>query len=75
MIFERISDVIPPKMKILNMVVPILMHYQHFPLKKTVKMYFVADNSTKRYSNILRHELIYLILMCVFFSFRYPYTQ
>ena len=29
-------------MKILNMIIPILMHYQHFPFKKTVKMYFVA---------------------------------
>ena len=42
MISERISDVIPPQMKILNMVIPILMHYYIFPLKKTVKMYFVA---------------------------------
>ena len=25
--FERISDEIPPQMKILNMVIPILMHY------------------------------------------------
>ena len=42
MISERISDDIPPQMKILNMVIPILMHYQHFPFKKTEKMYFVA---------------------------------
>ena len=42
MISEHISDNIPPQMKILNMVIPILMHYQHFPFKKTVKMYFVA---------------------------------
>ena len=42
MISERISDDIPPQIKILNMVIPILMHYQHFPFKKTVKMYFVA---------------------------------
>ena len=42
MISERISDDIPPQMNILNMVIPILMHYQHFPFKKTVKMYFVA---------------------------------
>ena len=42
MISERISYDIPPQMKILNMVIPILMHYQHFPFKKTVKMYFVA---------------------------------
>ena len=41
MISERISDDIPPQMKIWNMVIPILMHYS-FPLKKTVKMYFVA---------------------------------
>ena len=27
MISERISDVIPPEMKILNMVIPILMHF------------------------------------------------
>ena len=27
MIFERISDDIPPQMKILNMVIPILMHF------------------------------------------------
>ena len=39
---KRISDNIPPQMKILNMIIPILMHYQHFPFKKTVKMYFVA---------------------------------
>ena len=42
MISEHISDDIPPKMKILNMVIPILMHNQIFPLKKTMKMYFVA---------------------------------
>ena len=42
MISERISDDIPRQMKILNMVIPILMHYQHFPFKQTVKMYFVA---------------------------------
>ena len=42
MISERISDDIPLQMKILNMVIPILIHYQHFPFKKTVKMYFVA---------------------------------
>ena len=42
MISERISDDIPPHMKLLNMVIPILMHYQHFPFKKTVKMYFVT---------------------------------
>ena len=42
MISERISDDIAPQMKILNMVIPILMHYLHFSFKKTVKMYFVA---------------------------------
>ena len=42
MISERKSDDIPPQMKILNMIIPILMHYLHFPFKKTVKMYFVA---------------------------------
>ena len=42
MISERISDDIPPQMKILNMVIPILMYYYFFPFKKTVKMYFVA---------------------------------
>ena len=42
MISERISDDIPPQMKKLNMVIPILMHYSHFPFKETVKMYFVA---------------------------------
>ena len=42
MISERISDDIPPQMIILNMVIPILMHYQHFPFKQIVKMYFVA---------------------------------
>ena len=42
MISERISDDIPLQMKILNMVIPILMHYKIFPLKKIVKMYFVA---------------------------------
>ena len=30
------------EIKILNMVIPILMHYKHFPFKKTVKMYFVV---------------------------------
>ena len=42
MISERISDDIPPQMKILNTVIPILMHCYHFPMKRTVKMYFVA---------------------------------
>ena len=42
MISERKSDNIPPQMKILNMVIPILVHYLHFLFKKTVKMYFVA---------------------------------
>ena len=42
MISERISDDIPSQMKILNMVIPILMHYKHFPFKKTLKMYFFA---------------------------------
>ena len=42
MISERISDDIPPQMKILNMAIPILMHYYHFPFKETAKMYFVA---------------------------------
>ena len=42
MISERISDDIPPQMKILNTVIPILKHYEHFPFKRTVKMYFVA---------------------------------
>ena len=42
MISERLSDDIPPERKILNMVIPILMHYYFVSLKKTVKMYFVA---------------------------------
>ena len=42
MIYECISDDMSPQVKILNMVIPILMHYLHFPFKKTVKMYFVA---------------------------------
>ena len=42
MISERISDDIPPQMRILNMVIPILMHYQHFSFKRTVKMIFVV---------------------------------
>ena len=42
MISERISDDIHPQMKILSMVIPILMHYLHFPFKNTVKIYFVA---------------------------------
>ena len=45
MISERISNDIPPKMKILNMIIPILMHYSYFFLKKDStddKMYFVA---------------------------------
>ena len=33
MISERISDDIPPQMKILNMVIPILMHILQFELK------------------------------------------
>ena len=32
-ISERISDNIAPQMKILNMVIPILTHYKHFPFK------------------------------------------
>ena len=46
MISEHISDDIPPQMKILNMVIPVLMHYEHFPFKKTVKMCFVAPTSS-----------------------------
>ena len=42
MISNRIADDITPQMKILNMVIPILMHYQHFPFKKIKKMYCVA---------------------------------
>ena len=42
MISKRIADDITHQMKILNMVIPILMHYQHFPLKKIEKMYCVA---------------------------------
>ena len=42
MISERIWDDIPPKMKILNMVISIQMHYKHFSFKRTAKMYFVA---------------------------------
>ena len=42
MISECISDDIPPQMKILNMVIHILLHYQKLPFKKTVKLYFVA---------------------------------
>ena len=42
MISERISDDIPPQMKILNMVIPILMHYLHFSSKKAMKMFFVV---------------------------------
>ena len=42
MISEHISNDIRPRMKILNMVIPILMHYYNFPFKKTAKMYFIA---------------------------------
>ena len=42
MISERTSDDLPPQVQILNMVIPILMHYKHVPFKKTVKMYFFA---------------------------------
>ena len=42
MIFERISDDIPPQMNILNMVILILRHYKHFFSKKRAKMFFVA---------------------------------
>ena len=45
MISKRISDDIPPQRKILNMIIPILMFYYHFPFKKTVKMFFVAPTS------------------------------
>ena len=39
---KRISDNIPPQTKILNIVIPILMHYYHFSFERIVKMYFVA---------------------------------
>ena len=42
MISERKSGYTSPN-EILNMVIPILMHYEHFPFKKTVNMYFVAS--------------------------------
>ena len=44
MISEHISDDIPPQVKILNMVIPILMHFKNFPFKKTVN--FVAPIRT-----------------------------
>ena len=40
-ISERKSGYTFPN-EILNMIIPILMHYEHFPFKKTVKIYFVA---------------------------------
>ena len=46
MISERISDDIPHQMKILNIVIPNLMHYKHFPFNKTVKMHYVAPKSS-----------------------------
>ena len=54
MISELISDDIPPKMKILNMVIPILMHYSHFPFKKTVKIYFFCAYTSSDASCINR---------------------
>ena len=41
MISERISDDIPPQMKSLNMIIPILMHY-YFSLKKDSENVLVA---------------------------------
>ena len=37
-ISERISDDIPPQMKILNMVIPILMHFCSFISSATFRM-------------------------------------
>ena len=37
MISERISDDIPPQMKILNMVIPILMHFCTFDSNRSVE--------------------------------------
>ena len=37
MISERISDDIPPQMKSLNTVIPILMHYDHFFLQRDIE--------------------------------------
>ena len=39
LISKRISDDIPPQMKVLNMIISILMQYYYFSFKKTVKMY------------------------------------
>ena len=62
MISECISDDIPPQMNILNMVIPILMHYLHFPFKKTLKMYFVSPirPATPAASNRLPAAYIHL---------------
>ena len=42
MISERISDDIPPQMKILNIVIPNSNALFTFSFKRTAKMYFIA---------------------------------
>ena len=46
MIYDRIYDNIPPQMKILNMIIPILMYFFKFYTSKT--LYFVQNVSFVR---------------------------
>ena len=56
MISECISYDIPPQMKILNMVIPILMHYYHFPFKKREKMFFVVPSASVYQLHIFTYQ-------------------
>ena len=51
MISERISDDIPPQMNILNMVIPILMHFFSYVLNwsiaSRIKLHVIQRNVTK----------------------------
>ena len=60
MIFERISDDIPPQMKILNMVIPILMNYCSFTsnwcIASHLMLHVTQRNVTS--SNCFLHDII-----------------
>ena len=62
MISERISDDIPPKMKMLNMVIPILMHFYSFVSNWSVarrvprKCYVIND--VKQFPTVYRRSSV-----------------
>ena len=66
MISERISDDIPPQMKILNMVIPILMHFCNFLSNQSV------ESCIKRH--VIKRNVTYLVTSNYFLQYIAGYT-